>query len=522
MNSKYLINTAVREYPDNLAFIGHSKRLTFKQLGDRANRLANALLDLGIKKGDRAGILLRNCAAYVETDLALSKTGIVRVALNYRLGVQDHEYVLNDSGSNVLIFGEDFAADIESMKGRLNSVEKFICVSQKSRQPRDADTFDYEQIVAAGSADDPPIEIADDDLHALVYTSGTTGNPKGVMITEKAWVSATINIVLNYGPITQKDIILNLQQLSHGAGYFVLPFFIKGATNAIVEFEPSRVFRTIEQLRVTVLKLVPVMLYKLLDAPDKHQYDLSSLNHIIYGGSPISRQRLAEALGFFGQKFSQLYGQAEIPMCISTLSREDHLLQGSDEELKRLESAGKPCLNVELKVIDDSGHEAGPGQMGEVIARGGHVMKGYWKLPEATSQALKDGWIYTGDIGYRDSKGFLFLVDRKKDMIISGAFNIYPAEIEKILIKHPAVQEVAVIGVPDEKWGEAVKAAVVLQPGAKATQKDLLDYCKQSGAGFRTPKTIDFINEIPRNPYGKVDKKSLRQPYWERLAKSIH
>jgi acyl-CoA synthetase (AMP-forming)/AMP-acid ligase II len=522
MNSKYLIKTAVREYPDNLAFIGHNKRMTFRQINDRANRLANGLIDLGIRKGDRAGILLRNCAQYIETELALSKAGIVRVALNFRLGAQDHEYVLNDSGANVLIFGEDFAADIESIKGRLNRVEKFICVSQKSRQPRAADTFDYEAMVAACPADDPQIEIADDDLRALVYTSGTTGNPKGVMISEKAWVAATINILLNYGPITQKDIILNLQQLSHGAGYFVLPFFIKGATNAIVEFEPSRVFKTIEQLRVTVLKLVPVMLYKLLDAPDRHQYDLSSLNHIIYGGSPISRERLVEALGLFGQKLSQLYGQAEIPMCISTLSREDHRLQGSDEELKRLESAGKPCINVELKVIDENGREAEPGQLGEVIARGGHIMQGYWKLPEATAQALKDGWIYTGDIGYRDSKGFLFLVDRKKDMIISGAFNIYPAEIEKILSKHPAVQEVAVIGVPDEKWGEAVKAIVVFKPGAKTTQKDLLDYCKKNGAGFRTPKTVDFINEIPRNPYGKVDKKSLRQPYWERLAKRIH
>lgn len=522
MNSKYLINTAVREYPGNLAFIDHNHRLTFKQLNDRANRLANAFLDLGIKKGDRAGILMKNCAAYFETELALSKTGIVRVALNYRLGLQDHEYVLNDSGSKVLIFGEDLAADVASMKNRLNSVKKFICVSQKYRRPSDADSVDYEQIIAASSADDPVIEIGEDDLHALVYTSGTTGNPKGVMISEKAWVSATINILLNYGPITQKDVILNLQQLSHGAGYFVLPFFIRGATNSIVDFEPTRVFKMIEQKRVTVLKLVPVMLYKLLDAPDKHQYDLNSLNHIIYGGSPISRERLVEALNFFGQKLSQLYGQAEIPMCISTLSREDHRLEGSDEELKRLESAGKPCINVELKVIDQNGHEAEPGQMGEVVARGGHVMKGYWKLPEATAEALKGGWVHTGDVGYRDSKGFLFLVDRKKDMIISGAFNIYPAEIERILIRHPAVQEVAVIGVPDDKWGEAVKACVVLKPGAEAAAKDLLDFCKQNGAGFRTPKTVDFLNEIPRNPYGKVDKKSLRQPYWDTIAKSIH
>jgi long-chain acyl-CoA synthetase len=522
MNSKYLIKTAVREYPDNLAFIGHNKQMTFSQINDRANRLANGLLDLGIRKGDRAGILLRNCAQYIETELALSKTGIVRVALNYRLGAQDHEYVLHDSGANVLIFGEEFAGDIASLKGRLNRVEKFICVSQKSGRPQAADTFDYEALIAAGPEDDPQIDIAEDDLRALVYTSGTTGNPKGVMISEKAWVTTTINILLNYGPITQRDLILNLQQLSHGAGYFVLPFFIKGATNAIVEFEPSLVFETIQKYRVTVLKLVPVMLYKLLAAPDKHAYDLSSLNHIIYGGSPISRERLVEALRFFGQKLSQLYGQAEIPMCISTLSREDHHLDGSAEDLKRLESAGKPCLNVELKVVDENGVEAGPGQLGEVVARGGHIMQGYWKLPEATAQTLKEGWIYTGDVGYRDSKGFLFLVDRKKDMIISGAFNIYPAEIEKILIKHPAVQEVAVIGVPDEKWGEAVKACVVLKPGAGAAAKDLLDYCKQNGAGFRTPKTVDFLDEIPRNPYGKVDKKSLRQPYWERLGKSIH
>jgi len=522
MISKYLIQTAVREYPDNLAFIGPNRRLTFKQLDANVNRLANALLDLGINKGDRIGILLRNCAAYIETDFALSKTGMVRVALNYRLGPPDHEYVLNDAGSKVLIYGDEFAADIESMKSRLRSVEKFICLSQKSRQQDHADFYDFNEIVAASSPDDPQIEIDDDDLHALVYTSGTTGNPKGVMITEKAWASVAMNILLNYGPVTQKDIILNLQQLSHGAGYFVLPFFIKGATNAIVEFEPSLVFKTIQQLRVTVLKLVPVMLYKLLEVPDKHEYDLGSLNHIIYGGSPISRHRLVEALGFFGPKLAQLYGQAEIPMCISTLSREDHLLQGSEAELKRLESSGKPNVNVAVKIIDENGQEAETGQMGEVIARGDHAMKGYWRMPEATRETLKDGWVYTGDIGYMDSKGFLFLVDRKKDMIISGAFNIFPAEIEKILIKHPLVNEVAVIGVPDEKWGEAVKAIVVLEPGAKATEKEILDYCKQSGLGFRTPKSIDFLNEIPRNPYGKVDKKSLRQPYWAHFEKDIN
>jgi acyl-CoA synthetase (AMP-forming)/AMP-acid ligase II len=522
MNSKYLINTAVREYPDNIAVICSDVRLTFRQLNDRVNQLANALLDLGFRKGDRVGILMKNCVEFIETDFALSKTGLVRVALNYRLGIKDHEYVINDSGSKVLIFGEEFSTDVEGMKANLPTVEKFICVAKDKTKKPAADILYYDEILKASASDEPGIKIDEEDLHQLTYTSGTTGNPKGVMISEKAWSSATINILLNYGPITEKDVILNLQQLSHGAGYFVMPFFIKGGTNIIVDFEPSRIFETVQNEGVTVLKLVPVMLYKLMDSSDKHKYDLSSLKHIIYGGSPIARHRLIEALDFFGQKFSQLYGQAEVPMCLTTLSREDHVLEGTDEEIKRLESAGKPCTNVEVKIVDEFGNELKAGEKGEVIARGEHVMKGYWKIPDATADTLKEGWVYTGDIGYMDSKGFLFLVDRKKDVIISGAFNIYPAEVEKAIIAHPAVREVAVIGIPDDKWGEAVKAVVVLNPGANAAAEEIVSFCKRSGMGFRAPKSVDFVDDIPRNPYGKVDKKSLRRPYWSGLEKEIH
>ena len=244
-------------------------------------------------------------------------------------------------------------------------------------------------MLAASTPDDPRIKIDAEDLHQLTYTSGTTGNPKGVMISEKAWSSATINILLNYGPITEKDVILNLQQLSHGAGYFVMPFFMRGAANILVDFDPARVFATVQNEGVTVLKLVPVMLYQLMDSSAKHQFDLSSLNHIIYGGSPISRERLVEALGFFGKKFSQLYGQAEVPMCLTTLSREDHLMEGTAEEIKRLESAGKPCINVEVKIVDEDGSELTAGKKGEVIARGEHIMDGYWKNPVATAETMQ-------------------------------------------------------------------------------------------------------------------------------------
>jgi acyl-CoA synthetase (AMP-forming)/AMP-acid ligase II len=522
MNSKYLINTAVREYPDNIAVICPDVRLTYRQLDERVNRLANALIGRGLRKGDRVGILMKNGHEYIETDFALSKTGLVRVALNYRLGIKDHAYVINDSDSNALIFSQDFAGDVAAMRDHLPSVEKYICVENKNGGQLDEDILHYEEMLAASAPDDPGIEINEEDLHQLTYTSGTTGNPKGVMISEKAWSSTTINILLNYGPITEKDVILNLQQLSHGAGYFVMPFFIRGATNVLIDFEPSRVFETVQNEGVTMIKLVPVMLYKLLDAYPLQTYDLSSLKQIIYGGSPISRPRLVQALDVFGEKLSQLYGQAEVPMCLTTLSREDHRIEGTEEEIKRLESAGKPCTNVEIKIVDDDGKELGFGEKGEVAARGEHIMTGYWKMPEATAETLKDGWVYTGDMGYMDSKGFVFLVDRKKDVIISGGFNIFPAEVEKIIITHPNVQEASVIGVPDDNWGEAVKAFVVLKPGTAATAEEIISFCKEGGLGFRAPKSIDFIDEIPRNPYGKVDKNRLREPYWEGLGKQIN
>ena len=523
MNVKYLINRTIKEHPNDVALVYRNIRRTFSELNTRVNRFANAILNLGIKKGDRVGMLLRNCSEFIEIDFALSKTGIVRVPLNSRLTGVDHAYMLNDSGSNMLIFGEEFAEIVQAIRPNLKTVKAFIRVSQGLSKKNVLDALDYENLIMNSHPDEPLGEIYEEDLHTLFYTSGTTGKPKGAMLTQKSWANVTINLLLDYGPVTKDDVILNTQPLSHGAGFFVLPYFIKGATNVLIpEFKPPVVFETIEREKVTVLKLVPSMLYQLVDAPEKTEYDTSSLHSIIYGGSPIAVPRLIEAIQFFGKKLIQLYGQAEAPMCISTLPKEDHIVGGAEEIVRRLSSAGKPCVNVEVRIVDEEGRDVKADEVGEVVVRGYHLMEGYWNLPEATAEVLKDGWVHTGDLGYFDSGGYIFLVDRKRDVIISGAFNIYPKEIEDVIVTHPKVKEVTVIGVPDEKWGEAVKAVVVPKEGVHVTEQEIIDHCRDHMASFKKPKSVDFIRELPRNPYGKVSKAVLREPYWKGFDRRIH
>jgi len=523
MNVRHLIDRAIRQHPDRIALVFGGKRLSFVELGARVNRLANGILGLGVRKGDRVGMLLRNCCEFIEADFALSKTGIVRVPLNARLRGSDHEYMLNDAAANTLIFGEEFTEIVQAIKPNLRTVETFVRVSQEPSRQNPLDAADYEDLIETSSSEEPSGEIDEEDLHTLFYTSGTTGRPKGVMLTQKSWANVVVNLLLDYGPFTEEDVLLNTQPLSHGAGFFVLPFFVKGAANALLpELKPSVVFETIERERVTVLKLVPTLLYQLMEVPDKDRYDLSSLHSIIYGGSPIAVPRLIEAVQFFGKKLVQLYGQAEVPMCISTFSKRDHIIEGHEEVVKRLSSAGQPCINVEVRIVDEDGKDLQPGEVGEVIVRGYHMMEGYWNRPEETAEVLKDGWIYTGDLGYFDSHGYIFLVDRKKDMIISGAFNIYPREIEEVIVTHPKVEEVAVIGVPDETWGEAVKAVVVPKGRTQVTEREIIDYCRDRIASFKKPKTVDIVQELPRNPYGKVLKGDLREQYWKKFDRRIH
>jgi long-chain acyl-CoA synthetase len=523
MNVKYLINRAVRQYPNNLALVYGEKRLTFLQLNDRVNRLANALIKQGLKKGDRIGILMKNSTYFIEFDFALPKIGAVRVPLNMRLSDQDHEYMLNDSEASTLIFEAEFTEIVARTRPNLKTVTEFIRVSNGKSGTAPAGMLDYEDFIAGSSEEEPPSHIDDNDLHTIFYTSGTTGKPKGVMLTQKSWANVAVNLILDYGPVTEQDVLLNLQPLSHGAGFFVLPFFMAGATNVLVpRFDAALILKTIEKEKVTVLKLVPTMLYQLMESEEKLYHDLSSLHSIIYGGSPIVVNKLIEAVKFFGSKLVQLYGQAEAPMCISTLSKKDHIIEGPELLTKRLSSAGQPLTNVEVKIVDDDGREVLDGDVGEVLVKGDHIMKGYWKKPDETAETLRNGWIHTGDLGFSDPNGYIFLVDRKRDVIISGGFNIYSREIEDTISLHPKVQDVAVVGVPDEKWGEAVKALIIPKAGVELEKNEIIDFCRTRLASFKKPKTVEIVQSLPYNPYGKIQKSVIKERYWKGYDRRIH
>jgi acyl-CoA synthetase (AMP-forming)/AMP-acid ligase II len=323
---------------------------------------------------------------------------------------------------------------------------------------------------------------------------------------------------------TPDDVILHAAPLSHGSGLYGLPNIGKGATNVILaakSFDPELVFRTIERYRVTNMFMAPTMIKMLIDHPAVDDYDLSSLRSLNYGGAPMLVEDLKKAIDQFGSCLVQLFGQGESPMTISYLPHWAHKANGSPKEIKRLASAGFARTDVEIKIFDKEENELEPGQIGEIVTRSDLVMKGYWNNPEATADTIKNGWLHTGDVGYLDDSGYLFIMDRSKDMIISGGENIYPREIEEVLIRHPAVREVSVIGVPDVKWGEAIKAVVSLNPGKTATEKDLIDFCAENIAGYKKPKSVDFVDDLPKSNYGKILKRELRDQYWQKQERNV-
>ena len=365
-----------------------------------------------------------------------------------------------------------------------------------------------------GSPEAEKVEIAPEDLVGIYYTGGTTGKPKGVMLSHRAWVYTILIEMLELG-FGWEEVFLYPTPLTHAGGCLMLPVMLrKGRCVIIDHFDPGLFLETIEKEKVTMSFLVPTMIYVLLDYPELKKYDLSSLRNIIYGASAIAPDRLKQALETFGPIFSQLFGQTEAPMMLSVLSREEHIVKDPQREKMILSSAGRPTFHAEIKLLDDNGNEVKTGEPGEVVTRCANMMHGYFKNPEATAETIKNGWLHTGDIAKMDEEGFLYIVDRKKDMIVSGGFNIFPREIEDVLFEHPAVKGAAVIGVPHEKWGEEVKAIVVLHEGESVTEKEIIQFVKERKGSLMAPKTVEFWESIPLTNLGKVDKKAIRAKYW--------
>jgi long-chain acyl-CoA synthetase len=503
MDVGQLLARAARLYPEREAVVAGDVRRTFAEVDARANRVANGLLALGFAQPDRVALLLKNCAEYMELDFGLAKAGLVRVALNARLGVNDHRVTLEDADVSGVIYGREFEEVVETLRGDFPAIKHWLRVGGEGD--------DYARWLDAQSAHSPGVRNRPEDIYSLFYTSGTTGKPKGVMHTHRVISRVATNLLLDAFTVWPGDRALLLQPLSHGSGFFMLPAFMRGACSVILDaFDPDEVVRTCLRERIDVIKLIPTMLIKLLEATRAGRADLGAVRSIIYGASPMPVEKLREAMDRFGPVFVQIYGQAEAPVTITVLPADEHRPHGSAEELKRLGSVGRPFLTVDAQVLDAEGHPVTPGQTGEVVVRGDHVMSGYWRRPELTPEVLREGAVHTRDMATVDERGYIYLLGRRDEMIISGGFNIAPREVEEVLHGHPAVSEVAVIGAPHPTWGEAVHACVALRPGASVSEAELLEFCRPA-LGFRRPKGVTFLPALPKNPYGKVLRHELRK-----------
>jgi acyl-CoA synthetase (AMP-forming)/AMP-acid ligase II len=519
MNLGTFLTRSALWFADRIAIIHEGHRFTYRQFNERVNRLGNAFLGLGLQKGDRVALLSANRHQLVEADFACYKAGLVRVPLNARLSLPEIIHQLNNSESSVLIFGPEFIEAVERVRSEIPTIRRYIALSQTPRS-----MLDYESLIQEASPDEPKVEVGLGDLCSLNYTSGTMGKLKAVMMSHRNRICQARKFLLIPDVSIQKDSVMgHVGPITHASGGMILPFIIRGACNLILRtFDLKLLLETIEKEKVTHLFTVPTMLNFMMAYPDLKKYNLSSIQMIIYGASPMPVERIKQALEIFGPVLVQGYGQTETASGITYLSKDDHLFEGNPKKLRRLASAGLPSPECEVRVVNEKGEDVQPGEVGEIIERGDDSMLGYWKAPELTAETLKNGWVYTRDMATVDENGYIYIVDRKSDMIISGGFNIYPSEVENTLHMHPAIFEAAVIAVPDEQWGESVKAIVVLREGMKATEEEIIEHCKKHLASYKKPKSVDFVSELPKNPYGKVLRRKLRERHWVGQERMVH
>ncbi|MEW6184122.1 MAG: long-chain fatty acid--CoA ligase [Thermodesulfobacteriota bacterium] len=477
-------------------------RYTYGEFNSRVNQLADAVHGLGLKKGDRAAILHFNCSQYLEIYFAMAKLGICLVTLNYRLIDKELEYILNDSKPIILFLGEEFFETVSSIRNRCPYIQFHILIENH----RSSGMMDYETLLNNGFDQEPEAGVGLEDDQLIIYTSGTTGYPKGALVSHSNTLWTCFNQLLLFRDLKEGDSTLVVSPLYHCGAQndFTLPVLQLGGKIVIMRrVDPEKIVEIIQEEKITTALLLPTLLHMIFQLPTLYDYDLSSLRYVMTGGAPLPDVTIENFHRRMGYHINQVFGLTEGTALSTILSPED--------ASRKKGSAGKPLFYVDLKIVDDQGKEVKPGEVGELIQKGPTVMKGYWNNPKATAETIKEGWLYTGDLAWVDEEGFTYIVDRKKDMIISGEENIYPAEIEQVLYSHPKIQEAAVIGVPDEKWGESVKAVVVCKEGEHLTEEEVIHFAKQHLAGFKKPKLVEFVDQLPRNASLKVLKRVLRE-----------
>jgi len=498
---------------EKTALIFEDRATSYAELDERSSRVANGLIAEGVGHAGRVSVLAKNIDVFFEIYYGSTKAGAVLVPVNSRLAAPEVAYVLNDAGAEVLFVSSEFYDLIKNIAGNIPTVKRIIALNDDH-----PDWSAYSAWRDQQSPDDPARERDTTDTSIQVYSSGTTGHPKGVELSHANFLFMLPKVLQDWGTWDENDVSMVAMPLFHVAGcqWGFVAFYVGGTNVLMADVDPPAILKAIEAHRITQTIFVPAVILFLLQTPGCAETDFSSVKQVVYGASPIPLPVLKQAVETFGCGFAQVYGLTETTGAVTYLPPEDH--DGGE----RMKSCGKPMRTAHIRVVDENGDDCAPGQVGEIVVGGGQVMKGYWNLPEATAQAIRGDWFHSGDAGYFDEDGYLYIYDRVKDMIVSGGENVYPAEVESALAAHPAIADVAVIGVPDDRWGEAVKAVVVAKPGETVSADDVIGFAHQQIAGYKCPKSVDFIDALPRNPSGKILKRELRKPYWEGQERQVH
>ena len=514
----HILQRASMQFPTRTAVVDGALRLSYRALADRVHRLAGALTSLGLARGDRVAILDWNTHRYLEAYYACAHAGFAFIPLNSRLAPRELRYVLQDSDARALLVAEPFLPLYDEVAGGLPSLEFAIGLGLPSRP---ASMLDYETLVGEARPMVTSLSTELDDIVLIYYTSGTTGEPKGVCLTNRNMFAGGLDGVMALG-VRREDVWLHSGPLFHLASSFaVWSMPLMGATQIVVQFEPRRAIELMARENVTMTSLPGAIMGMVAGLPEIRQHDLSRLRTIVYGGAPTPMGVLRKAAAALPGVLNHVYGITETAGFVTNLSPADHVFEDADEVLRRTASAGQAVPLVDVRVVDDDGEDVPIGEVGEIICGGAQVMTGYWRKPEQTEAVLRNGWYHTGDMGFLDDDRYLTLVDRKKDMIITGGENVYSIEVESVISLHPGVAEVAIIGVPDERWGEAVKAIVVAR-GTQPSAEELVAFCRGKVAGYKIPKSIEFRTEsLPKTGPGKIAKRVLRDPYWKGSGRRI-
>ncbi len=508
--------------PKGTAYLQDDRRYSFDEIGELSCRIANGLLAAGLPKETKGAVWAVNDVTAWACTLGLWRANMCWIPVGARNSADENHYVLDAFDCEVLFFQKYFAPVIAELKPRLPQIKLWICIDDEL--PEFPGARSLASWVKDQPATPPNVPVDLDDVVMLSATGGTTGMPKGVMNTHRSAQTFCAHFMIGC-PYEGNDKPVNLAAapMTHTAGLLSVPCTARGGTVVVVtKPDPAILLGAIPKYQVTELFLPPTVIYRLLDIPDLgKKVDFSSLKYFMYGAAPMSVEKLKQAIEVIGPVMMGGYGQTEAPASIAYLTPGEHLVDGKLASDERLGSVGVPNPLVRVEIMNDANEILAKGETGEICVRGDLVMKGYYKAPDKTAETIIDGWLHTGDVGHIDAEGYLHITDRKKDMIISGGFNVYPSEVEQVIWSHPAVQDCAVIGVPDETWGEAVKAVVELNAGQQVCAEELIARCKEKLGSVKAPKSVDFVDALPRSPVGKVLKKDLRAQYWQNTSRKI-